>query len=183
MKDRVGIFLMRWRIRKVLDCLRGDVLDVGCGTNELVKTYRMRYPEHSAVGVDVYPWEGVDRVIAHAATLPFANASFDTICCIAALNHIPERKEFLLEARRVLRPNGCLVLTMLPPGISRLWHFLRSPWDADQRERGMKVEGGGEVYGLTRAQMCELLRTAGFALKNERSFMLGVNTLYIAEPV
>ena len=31
---------------------------------------------------------------------------------------------------------------MVSPGISRLWHKLRSPWDADQAERAME---DGEV--------------------------------------
>ena len=33
---------------------------------------------------------------------------------------------------------------------SRVWHWLRAPWDADQRERGMKP---GEVYGFSPSEM------------------------------
>jgi SAM-dependent methyltransferase len=135
-------------------------------------------PEYNAIGIDVYPWNGVDMVIKSSSDLPFSDASFDTVCCIAALNHIPEREGFLQEARRVLRPHGRLVLTMIPPGISRIWHFLRSPWDADQRERGMAE---GEVYGLSPHAMKTLLETAGFSILCVRCFMLGINKLYVAE--
>ena len=180
MKDLVGVFLMRWRIRVVLDTLQGDILDVGCGTNELVKTYKTLHPECKAVGVDVHPWEGVDMVIEQTDHLPFADASFDTVCCIAALNHIPEREEFLQDAKRILRPRGRLVLTMLPPGISRVWHALRAPWDADQHKRGMAA---GEVYGLNADIVKSLLKTAGFSVPRVNSFMLGINKLYVAEKI
>lgn len=192
MKGILEVALMRWRIRVVLGTLEGDVLDVGCGTNELVKTYRtlkegqaraktesLQYtPLGQAVGVDVHPWEGVDMVIENSANLPFADESFDTVCCIAALNHIPEREAFLREAKRLLRPHGRLVLTMLPPGISRVWHFLFSPWDTDQHARGIKQ---GEVYGLSFNTMKSLLKTAGFSITRADGFMLGINTLYVAE--
>ena len=178
MHDRVGIYLMNWRVRAVLPYLRGDVLDIGCGANELLTTYKAHHGECRAVGIDVYPWAGVDQVVPNSAVLPFDDEAFDTVCCIAALNHIPERVRVLREARRVLRPKGHLVLTMLPPGISRVWHFLRSPWDADQHERGMEE---GEIYGLTQKQMSKLLGNANFVLCESYYFMCGVNRLYIAK--
>jgi ubiquinone/menaquinone biosynthesis C-methylase UbiE len=110
--------------------------------------------------------------------LPFSNASFDTVCCIAAINHIPERRDFLREARRVLRPEGTLVLTMIPPEISRVWHCLRSPWDADQCERGMK---SGELYGLSKKEMYSLLQDTGFNIYEDHTFMFGINRVYIAK--
>lgn len=179
MKDSLGIFLMRWRNRVVLPYIRGDVLDVGCGTNTLLKAYRQQCPDLKSVGVDVYPWEGVDQLILDAAKLPFEAGSFDTVCCIAALNHIPNRLEFLWEAHRILRPGGRCVLTMLPPAFSHFWHTLRAPWDADQHERGMV---DGEVYGLSHNAIATLLRSAQFSLHSESSFMFGINGLYIAQP-
>ena len=178
MKDRLGIFLMNWRVRVVLPYLRGDVLDIGCGTNELLETYKAKHGECYTVGIDVYPWEGVDHVVPNSAVLPFEDKSFDTVCCIAALNHIPEREAVLRETWRVLRPKGRLVLTMLPPVISYVWHTLRAPWDADQHERGMSE---GEVLGFTQKEILNLLCNADFALRESRPFMWGVNRLYVAE--
>lgn len=178
MKDSVGIMLMRWRNRVALPFLRGDVCDVGCGTNTLVQEYRRLCPGSRSVGVDIHPWEGVDQCIKNAGALPFEDNSFDTVACIAAFNHIANRREFLHEAGRLLRPEGQLVLTMIPPGISAIWHFIRSPWDADQHERGMEK---GEVYGFTFNQIREELAMAGFVITETRRFMLGVNCLYVAK--
>ena len=102
-----------------------------------------------------------------------------TIAIDASLNHTPNRRQVLRECRRLIRPDGQLVVTMLPPRLSQAWHFVRSPWDADQVERGMQP---GEVYGLTRDQTDELLLEARFAPIMHRRFMLGLNLLTLARP-
>ena len=178
MKDRLGRYLLARRIDVVLPKVRGSLLDVGCGSNQLVRRYRQERGERVAVGVDVHPWPGVDRVVEDSADLPFPDGSYDTVTIVAALNHIADRERTLAEVFRVLREDGRLLVTMIPPGISRLWHFLRSPWDADQAERGM-VEG--ELFGMTRAQVDRLLLDAGFRLREHERFMLGVNCLTVAE--
>ncbi len=43
--------------------------------------------------------------------LPFADASFDALLCIDAINHLPQRSRVLLEWRRVLKPEGRLLFT------------------------------------------------------------------------
>lgn len=172
MKDPLGRMLMRWRLKTVLPHVKGRLLDVGCGTNELVAGY-----DGEGVGVDVYPWPNVDKVVEDTAAMPFESGAFDTVAIIAALNHIPNRADVLREVHRVLRPGGRLLITMIPPKISRIWHFVRSPWDADQHERGME---DGEVYGFRRGEVRALLEEAGFAIEREHGFMLGLNRLTIA---
>lgn len=181
MNDALGRYLAQVRVQRVLPHVRGRLLDVGCGANQLVAAYR-RIAEPDAasgsLGVDVHPWPGVDRVVEDTRALPFAGGSFETVAIIAALNHIPYREEALAEARRVLVPGGRLFLTMIPPRISRIWHLLRRPWDDDQSQRGMAA---GEVFGLTRARVRELLVGAGLEVTHEESFMAGINRLTIAK--
>ena len=171
-KDDLGRFLMRWRIRVVVPHVRGRLLDVGCGTNELVRSYG-----GEGIGVDVYQWGNVDLVVDDSANLPFRDEEFDTVTMVAALNHIPNRKEVLKTAHRVLRVEGRIIITMISPWMSRIWHVLRKRWDADQSERGMR---DGEVYGLTRKQVHLLLDGAGFQVSYEHRFMLGLNRLTVA---
>jgi SAM-dependent methyltransferase len=173
MNDALGRRLRRWRTNTVLPHVRGRLLDVGCGHNDLVKAYGQ---EH-CVGVDVYPWDGCDIVVEDTAKLPFEDEEFDTATIIAALNHIPNRLDVLREIRRVLKPGGQIIVTMLGPTVSKAWHWLRRPWDEDQTERGMKE---GEVWGIRPSGVRELLRHAGFEPTIERRFMLGLNRLYVA---
>jgi SAM-dependent methyltransferase len=172
MKDRLGTALYDWRIRTVLPHLRGRVLDLGCGANQLIGRHAQ-----GGVGVDVHQWGSVDVIVDDASRLPFPDGAFGTVAIVAALNHIPNREATLREARRVLAPGGRLVLTMIPPGISRVWHALRRSSDADQTERGMKP---GEVYGLTSAAVRRLVQDAGFRIVEESTFMLGINRLTVA---
>ena len=170
MHDALGEALLRRRIKAVLPHGRGRLLDLGCGSNRLVRHYA------NGVGVDVHPWPGADVVVRDTATLQWESASFDTVTIIAALNHIPNRVAVLNECRRVLRPGGRVVITMLTPRTSHFWHWLRGSWDADQRERGMQP---GEVYGFTSKELVALFERAGFALLTQERFMLGLNCLYV----
>jgi SAM-dependent methyltransferase len=50
--------------------------------------------------------------IADASTsLPFADAHFDAITCIDAINHLPERPRIIAEWARLLKPGGRLLFT------------------------------------------------------------------------
>lgn len=172
MKDALGKFLVNWRVRTVLPYVKGRLLDIGCGMNELVRLYS------NGVGVDVYQWGTVDLVVENTAELPFDDESFDTVTIIAALNHIPNRQEVLREAHRLLCVNGQIIVTMIPPHLSKIWHFFRRPWDADQKERGMVH---GEVFGFTREEVQKLLTEADFDIILEKRVMFHINCVTVAK--
>ena len=122
----------RWRIWEETEFLFNDyvmpgdkVLDLGCGNGrffEFLKDKDVNY-----IGVDFsekliefakkkYP--KIKFQVADALNLPFPNNYFDKIYSIAVLHHIPSeefRVQFLKEARRILKPNGFLILTVWKP--------------------------------------------------------------------
>ena len=171
--DKVGKTLQNKRIKTVLPYIDGYLLDIGCGTNQLVRSYSGK-----GIGTDVYQWGTVDVLVEDSAKLPFEDKTFDTVTFIAVLNHIPNRSEVLKEAKRVLKDSGKIIVTMIPPKFSRVWHGIRKPWDPDQSERGMKK---GEVYGLTEKEISRLLSEAGFEITFKKKFMLGLNNLTMAK--
>ncbi|MGH2592049.1 MAG: class I SAM-dependent methyltransferase [Anaerolineae bacterium] len=158
-----------WRIAKVLPLVRGRLLDVGCGFNNLVRAYGC------GVGVDVFPWAGIDILIGDSAWLPFPDGSFDTVTIVAALNHISNRTEALPAIRRVLRPGGQLIVTMIGPKTGVLAHiaFVR-----DERTRGSMQPG--EKLGMTRREVVSLLDESGFSVVQDIPFQFGLNRVYIA---
>ena len=158
------------RLRYTLKELHGHVLDIGCGDNTLVRAYG------DGVGVDVYAWPGVDVVVENAAALPFGDGEFDCVAMIASLNHIPNREDALAEAARVVRPGGKIILTMITPFVSWISHHVRYFYDPDQTERGMK---SGEVWGLWKSQVDRMLYEAGFVGITSRSFLWGLNRIYV----
>lgn len=158
----------QFRFAQVLPYIQGNLLDIGCGYNNLVRQYGQ------GIGVDVHPWPGVDVLIDDSARLPFPNDAFDTISIIAALNHIPNRDAMLGEVRRMLRDNGHLVLTMIGPLTGYLAHII---FRQDEQLRG-RMEG--ELKGMSSNQITDLLSRAGFEIIVHKRFELGLNHLYVA---
>ncbi len=159
------------RIRTALRYCRGRLLDVGCGNNLLVRTYG------SGFGVDVHPYPEADTR-CESDRLPFLDSTFDSVALLACLNHITRRIETLAECRRVLRPDGILIVTMIPAWVGMLSHPIRRRHDPDQLERGMSCE---ESWGLSTGEIRKLLEATGFHLRVHERFMWGLNNLYLAE--
>jgi ubiquinone/menaquinone biosynthesis C-methylase UbiE len=101
------------------------LLDIGCGTGQLLAKVRRRYPDVTAVGVDADPavlriaqhrlahfTNPVDLRTARAEALPLEDDSFDVAVSTLTFHHLPtEAKQAALrEAHRVLRPSGRLLL-------------------------------------------------------------------------
>ena len=96
------------------------VLDAGCGAGygsaELART------SLTVVGADIAP-EAIEFASAHyqspnlrfeqasCASLPYDAASFDLVVAFEVIEHLQDWRAFLLEAARVLSPNGQLVVS------------------------------------------------------------------------
>jgi len=97
------------------------VLDVGCGTGELLRRLRAKYPEAALAGLDpVAQMLDVAREklsgredlrIGYADSLPWAAASFDIVVSCNMFHYITHPVAALREMARVVRPGGALVLT------------------------------------------------------------------------
>lgn len=99
-------------VRHVCDALttfgRGRLLDIGCGGRPFEDFATPSIT--SWVGFDV-PENDLADVHGYAESLPFADASFDTVLCTEVLEHVAEPKRALCEMSRVLRDGGTLILT------------------------------------------------------------------------
>ena len=157
--------------------LKGNVLDIGCGDNRLVKEYRRN--GNTGVGIDIPLNKNADIKIEDSRRLPFKDNTFDTVTFVASLNHIPEREAVLQEAKRCLNNNGVLLIVVLNRLIGcvghKLWHILGS--DADLASRKMQE---GERYGLSKSEIFSMLQKASFKDIRKKSFSFGFNNLFIA---
>ena len=113
----------RWQAR------RGDqpfrVPDVGCGTGSLLALLARDPRAKLLVGVD-YAEAMIHRaaekfsqseyaaklraIQADSERLPFPQSTFDVVTCCNSFHHYPHQAEAIRGFRRVLRPNGLLVL-------------------------------------------------------------------------
>jgi len=99
------------------------VLDVGCGTGIFAERILEALPNAQVVGIDLVEgmltkglerWkrhdQGVFAVQADSERLPFDRATFDVVTCANSFHHYPNQKRAVAEMKRVLRPNGRLLL-------------------------------------------------------------------------
>lgn len=120
------------------------VLEVGCGTGELLLLIKQRHPDVEVVGLDPDPKAlararrkaeraavsvQLDRGFSHQ--LPYPAGSFDRVFSSFMLHHLEpdEKATTLREVRRVLKPGGTLHLLdfgapeSLPRGLAaRVFH-------------------------------------------------------------
>jgi SAM-dependent methyltransferase len=179
--EKLGISSLRAeRLAVVLDQLSGRCLDIGAQDNLLLHLYRNQNTgansaaANDSVGVDVVDWGGDCVILPSSDKLPFPDQSFDTVSFVACLNHIPERRAALVEARRVLRPEGRILVTMINRFVGGISHRLR--WWGEHSQREVHVD---EDDGLRHRETIAYLQEAGFVGIESRPFFYGLNRLYI----
>ena len=140
------------------------VLDIGCGTGIFVERIREALPNAQVVGIDlVYGmlqqgtarWQrqagSVFAVQGDSERLPFDRGTFDVVTCANSFHHYPHQAHAVAEMRRVLRPNGRL---MLVDG------FRDRPWGwLIYQVCVATVEGA--VHHATSAQLRQMFADAG----------------------
>ncbi len=107
----------------VLANVRGRCLEIGCGDGMWAKEILSRCD--TLISMDISAGRlirarqeasaaGVQFVRADARELPFKNNSFETVCAIEVIEHLPHQsfhRHFLEEIYRVLAPSGTLVIS------------------------------------------------------------------------
>lgn len=167
------------------------IVDLGCGTGGLALPLARRLPGARVIGVDGDPQildiarakRGADRVEwthAYADAVPVDDCSVDSVVSSLVLHHLPlaAKRAALAEARRILRPDGQLVV---------------ADWAAPQDPvmslafRGLQLLDGVETTDDNRQGMIPgLIADAGFTeplrLRRIRT-MLGTFEVLLAQPI
>lgn len=174
-------YARRARWRTLQPYLNGSILDLGCGITNLpdLLTSGQTY-----TGVDAWPvalTRGAERYPQHPFiscdlnhdALQLPAASFDTVLMIAVLEHLTQPLHALRQARRMLKPQGYLVLTT-PTPLGDLVHRIGSRMYLFYSE-----EEVNHVEIFNRRKLYSLAEDAGLQIVRFRYFALGLNQLLV----
>jgi ubiquinone/menaquinone biosynthesis C-methylase UbiE len=160
------------------------VLEIGCGTGEVLLVVKRLQPAAEVTGLDPDP-RALDRAKQKADRnkikmqldrgfsdeLPYPDQSFDRVLSSLMFHHLNEgdRLKTLQEARRVLKPNGSFHMIDFEAshGLAKLFH------------------SGERLKDNAPERILALLREAGFssaALAGHAHFLILPITFYKAEP-
>jgi SAM-dependent methyltransferase len=140
----------------------GRVADIGCGPGVFIRYLCERATQVFAADIDEaalgrvrarhHDHKNLNCVVTMADRLPFTDGVLDTVLLLEVLEHLTDDAAGIREVRRVLAPEGRLVLSVpVPPGEVND----ADPW-------GHKREG----YQLEELQA--LLRDSGFEVQDHR---------------
>ncbi len=97
-------------LHPVLKYLRGKVLNAGCGERD-ISPFLLK---HGATGVDHCDLKTSipDAILCDLSSVPRPAGIYDSILCNAVLEHVRDADAVMKELRRLLKPDGCLVLSV-----------------------------------------------------------------------
>lgn len=186
-----------WRKRAVQG-LHGKVLDVACGTGDMVM--ELLRQGCSVTGVDLSKEmmaiakrkaPQAEYRLADVERLPFGDASFDAVTCAFGVRNFVHLEQGLSEMLRVLKPGGRMViLELATPDSSLIRPFYNLytrriiPW------LGQRLAGSREAYTyLPRSierfpkgdAFLQLIQNSGFRIQEscQRKLTFGVCRMYV----
>lgn len=127
---------------QVLKLNAASVLDVGCGFGFVLshldgKVRRLVGVDMNADGLEIARKAAPSAELVHqtAAELPFPDSSFDVVVLSDVIEHVGDQNQALVvsEARRVLKPDGKLILTVPHTGVTAAL----DPMDIKRRMPGL----------------------------------------------
>jgi len=100
-------------IKKVLP-KKGEGLEIGAGTGRFAASLGIKYGiDPSRKMLEAARKRGVDARLGYGEKLPFSDAAFDYVAIIITLCFVKDPVKVLVEARRVLKKKGKLIIGII----------------------------------------------------------------------
>ena len=146
------------------------ILDIGCGTGFFLAELEEKHPgsvgldiSHAMLKVSDEYVPGAKLVTGDAEKLPFRDRMFDAVFCKGSLHHTRDHIGFLSNCRRMLRPDGVLIMSE-PCNDNPLIRFARRVL----YKKSEHFDEGDE--GFTRRGILSLCEEAGFEITRVKKY-------------
>lgn len=164
------------------DLEQGHVLDIACGTGEVLIRLSKSHPRMKLTGVDLAPKmlevarkkdseHHIQWIEGDSAHLPFKSESFDLLLCSEAFHHFFQPQQTLQEMKRVLSEEGFLLL--IDPGANS-WG-----WNLLFNRLGRMLELMNRCY--SKEELATMLARSGFLI--EQHFVVRGNNFFFCRKI
>jgi glycosyltransferase involved in cell wall biosynthesis len=175
-------FLRRFRLNKVLAHIDGwkVVCDIGCGKH--MALLKIISPlSKQCIGIDKkLPSINYANIVVKEFDLdnriPLADQSIDVVTLLAVLEHLDKEVEIIQEIKRILKPDGKLLITVPAEKAKSVLEFLSNTLHVISRE---EVLDHKRYYTIEKLK--KLLMDQGFICSQIEIFEFGFNIFCCAE--
>ena len=155
----------------------GLILDAGTGPARIPILMVQQRPQWQVIGIDLAQsmlevgqknieqsglQSQIQLELVDAKQLPYPDAHFDMVVSNSLVHHLPHPLPFLRELKRVLKPNGGILLRdlMRPDSLETLEAIVeREAGDCNERQKGLFRDSLHAAFTLEEVQ--DLLQQAG----------------------
>jgi len=184
---RINRYTIEKRVQVALPWVKGDVLDIGCGSGylahfvskgqryvgidvseerlHLLKRKYMNHPDYEFWCIDV------DEDIA--SDLLSFNSAFDTITLLAVIEHLRNPESLLNYLHRLLKDEGRLLITTPTPAGDKISRFISTTTS------GTKDLPHPHVRIYSQASLTTIAEECGFPVLCYTGFEFGMNQLLV----
>lgn len=156
-------------IRWLSDTQPSAVLDLGCGTGQLLADLTTTFPDAHLVGLDLssgmlteakarVAGAGVGLVLGDAQHLPFPPDTFDVVTCNESFHWYPDQNAALEQLATTMRPKGRLVIASIAA----------TTRTGEAVVRRLSRASGQPIHAVSPRHLAARLNRAGFDVIRQR---------------
>jgi methionine biosynthesis protein MetW len=145
------------------------ILDLGCGTGSFIKLLNQKNKnveglEISQKAAQIGQKKGLKIKVADLhQTFSYSKNTFDTITAGEVIEHIYDTDFFLEEIKRILKPNGFLILST--PNIATLGRRLMLLFGINPLIETSLDQSSGHIRYFTKKSLADLLQKHNFKIQ------------------
>jgi SAM-dependent methyltransferase len=168
----------RWQLLSDLKPAGGHLLDVGCGSGDFLAFVQAAgrwkisgLEPNAAAARAAREGRGLNVKIGQLPDATLPARSFDVITLWHVLEHVPNPAVVLADVRRLLKPEGVLIVGV-PLGDSVEANWFKANWAGYDVPR--------HLVTFTHASLSEFAQRHGFYLEEQRGIVQGISSLRIS---